>query len=83
MEGSIRTEEVKEPSSEPGGMSDEPSVCIFTLRFPAPGSISSSNRPNPPQIVLILTRDDTNRHEPVCQVSSGFPVTNVLSGSDN
>lgn len=87
MEGSIRTEEVKKPSSEPGGTSDEPSfltaVCIFTLRLPTPGSISSSNRSNPPQIVLILTRDDTNRHEPVCQVSSGFPVTNVLSGSYN
>lgn len=63
MEGSIHTEGVKEPSSEPGGASDEPSsltaVCIFTLRLLTPGSISSSNGSNPPQIVLILRRDDT------------------------
>lgn len=77
MEGSISTEEVKEPSSEPGGASDEPSfltaVCIFTLRLPTPGSISSSNRSNPPQIVLILTRDDTNRHETCASSEFWFP----------
>lgn len=87
MEGSIPTEGAKEPWSEPGGASDQPSllaaVCILTLRLLTPGSISSSNGSNPPEIVLILARDDTNRHEPVCQVSLGFPVTNVLSGSYN
>lgn len=76
MGSSIGTEEVREPSVKAGGARDEPPGCMAPLWSHTPGSVSSSNRPNLQQIVLIWTRDVTD-------LSSSFPVANVPSGSYN